>query len=158
MPVGGAAPRKTPRVQVKEEDTSDEDMPLSMSQAPDNDSDSDVPMSSQQAMEVNGEDDEDEEDEEDAPLAGSKRKRTRQISSDIEGGGEQRWTTLIHKGPKFPEPYTPLPRDVMLKYDGKPVPLPPESEEVAMFYAVKLESQHASNPIFNRNFFEDFCG
>ena len=46
----------------------------------------------------------------------------------------------------------------MLKYDGKPVPLPPESEEVAMFYAVKLESQHASNPIFNRNFFEDFCG
>ena len=158
MPVGGAAPRKTPRVQVKEEDTSDEDMPLSMSQAPDSDSDSDVPMSSQQAMEVNGEDDEDEEDEEDAPLAGSKRKRTRQISSDIEGGGEQRWTTLIHKGPKFPEPYTPLPRDVMLKYDGKPVPLPPESEEVAMFYAVKLESQHASNPIFNRNFFEDFCG
>lgn len=40
---------------------------------------------------------------------------------------------------------------------GHPVPLPPESEEVAMFYAVKLESQHASNPIFNRNFFEDFC-
>ena len=107
MPVGGAAPRKTPRVQVKEEDTSDEDMPLSMPQAPDSDSDSDVPMSSQQAMEVNGEDDEDEEDEEDAPLAGSKRKRTRQLSSDIEGGGEQRWTTLIHKGPKFPEPYTP---------------------------------------------------
>lgn len=25
-----------------------------------------------------------------------------------------------------------------------------------MFYAVKLETQHASNPIFNKNFFEDF--
>lgn len=36
------------------------------------------------------------------------------------------------------------------------MPLPPESEEVAMFYAVKLETQHASNPIFNKNFFEDF--
>ncbi|EPQ29454.1 uncharacterized protein PFL1_03209 [Pseudozyma flocculosa PF-1] len=74
------------------------------------------------------------------------------------GNGEQKWTTLVHNGPRFAEPYTPLPKDVTLKYDGQPVVLPPESEEVAMFYAVKLETQHAKNPIFNKNFFDDFKG
>ena len=72
------------------------------------------------------------------------------------GSGGKKWDTLIHKGPQFPDPYVPLPKSVTLKYDGKPVLLPPETEEVAMFYAVKLETQHAQNPIFNRNFFDDF--
>ena len=74
----------------------------------------------------------------------------------ITGSGEKKWDTLIHKGPRFADPYQPLPRDVKLKYEGKPVDLPPETEEVAMFYAVKLETQHAQNAIFNRNFFDDF--
>lgn len=180
MPANEQASRNAKHVDVKEEEESDEDMPLSQAVASDSDSDSDVPMSqhasTKQEEGEGDEDDEEEEEEEeddegdeedgdsgsdDVPLA-SKRKRTtssrmtRQSTQDIEGGGEQRWSTLIHKGPKFPEPYTPLPKDVMLKYDGRPVPLPPESEEVAMFYAVKLETQHATNPIFNRNFFEDF--
>ncbi|KAL4402884.1 DNA topoisomerase 1 [Malassezia pachydermatis] len=154
-------------------------MPLSVQvKASDSDSDSDVPMSQQAASsrrtrpvnynesedEEDEEEDEDDEDEDDdKPLAGTKRKRTskaksseQQTKADIEGGGEPRWVTLIHKGPKFPEPYSPLPKEIKLKYDGHPVPLPPESEEVAMFYAVKLETQHATNPIFNKNFFEDF--
>nr|CDI57207.1 DNA topoisomerase I [Melanopsichium pennsylvanicum 4] len=74
----------------------------------------------------------------------------------ITGSGEKKWDVLVHKGPRFPDPYQPLPKDVKLKYDGKPVDLPPETEEVAMFYAVKLETQHAQNAIFNRNFFDDF--
>lgn len=134
---------------VKQEDDSDEDMPLSVVQSQASDSDSDVPISQQTSVrgdiheEHDGDEDHDEGDEEDdsddeedeaeeedddeegdAPLAGKKRKRSNRKSSsqrsksDIEGGGEQRWTTLIHKGPKFPDPYTPLPKDVMLKYDG----------------------------------------
>lgn len=100
-------------------------------------------------------DDDDGEDGSDSDKVGRKRKRSRE-SPAIEGSGEQKWTTLIHKGPQFPQPYVPLPEHVTLKYDGKPVRLPPETEEIAMFYAVKLETQHAANPIFNRNFFDDF--
>lgn len=119
------------------------------------DEDSDEPL--QNGADASEDDEDEDEDDEDE---GPKRKRTKsqsQSKSDIEGGGEQRWTTLIHKGPRFPELYKPLPEGVTLKYEGKPVVLPPESEEVAMFYAVKLETQHAQNPIFNKNFFEDFC-
>ncbi len=66
---------------------------------------------------------------------------------------EMCWCTRARASPT---PNHPLPKDVKLKYDGKPVDLPPETEEVAMFYAVKIETQHAQNPIFNRNFFDDF--
>lgn len=153
------------RVQVKKEESasdSDSDVPMASQQ---NGNDSDTPLQNgvKEESEDDGEDDEDEDDgddDDDDDDDGPKRKRSgrqSQSKSDIEGGGEQRWTTLIHKGPRFPEPYKPLPDDVKLKYDGRPVSLPPESEEVAMFYAVKLETQHAQNPIFNKNFFEDFC-
>ena len=72
------------------------------------------------------------------------------------GRGTKKWETLYHTGPRFPPPYEPLPSHIKLTYDGKPLDLPPESEEAAMFYAVKLETQHARNPIFNKNFFKDF--
>ncbi|KDN49199.1 hypothetical protein K437DRAFT_222391 [Tilletiaria anomala UBC 951] len=72
------------------------------------------------------------------------------------GRGAKKWETLYHNGPCFPPEYEPLPSHIKLVYDGTPVALPPESEEAAMFYAVKLETQHARNPIFNNNFFSDF--
>lgn len=34
--------------------------------------------------------------------------------------------------------------------------LPPESEEVAGFYAALLETDHAKDATFNKNFFDDF--
>jgi len=124
----------------------------------DEEEDSDEPLGTQQRDD--DEDDEESDADENEEAAPGKRKRGggggRQSQRDLEGSGEQKWTTLIHKGPKFPELYQPLPKHVSLKYDGHPVPLPPESEEVAMFYAVKLESQHVANPTFNKNFFEDF--
>ena len=44
-----------------------------------------------------------------------------------------------------------------MKYDGVPVSLPPESEEVATFYGAMLNSTHnVENPTFNKNFFTDF--
>lgn len=39
---------------------------------------------------------------------------------------------------------------------GKDVDLPPASEEVAGFYAAMIETDHAQDATFNKNFFEDW--
>lgn len=67
-----------------------------------------------------------------------------------------KWVTLKHNGVIFPPPYQPLPSHIKLYYDGKPVDLPPQAEEVAGFFAALLESDHAKNPVFQKNFFNDF--
>ncbi len=67
-----------------------------------------------------------------------------------------KWTTLEHSGVLFPPPYEPLPSHVQMRYDGQPVALPPDAEEVAGFFGALLESDHASKPTFVKNFFEDF--
>ncbi|CCE83497.1 Piso0_004073 [Millerozyma farinosa CBS 7064] len=71
--------------------------------------------------------------------------------------GEQKWESLEHNGVIFPPEYEPLPSHVKLYYDGVPVDLPIEAEEVAGFFAALLETDHAKNPTFQKNFFEDFC-
>lgn len=70
--------------------------------------------------------------------------------------GEVKWETLEHNGVIFPPEYESLPKNVKLYYDGKPVTLPVEAEEVAGFFAALLESDHAKNPTFQKNFFDDF--
>lgn len=72
------------------------------------------------------------------------------------GEGSVRWQTLEHNGVIFPPPYEPLPSYVKLYYDGKPVTLPPAAEEVAGFFGAMLETDHAKNPVFQKNFFTDF--
>lgn len=73
------------------------------------------------------------------------------------GDGTVKWTTLEHNGVVFPPPYEPLPKDVKMKYDGIPVTLHPEAEEVAGFFGGMLNStQHVENPVFQKNFFMDF--
>lgn len=67
-----------------------------------------------------------------------------------------KWETLEHNGVIFPPEYEPLPSHVKLLYDGKPVDLPPFAEEVAGFFGAMLETDHAKNPTFQRNFFHDF--
>ncbi|BEI81445.1 hypothetical protein CcaverHIS002_0206050 [Cutaneotrichosporon cavernicola] len=67
-----------------------------------------------------------------------------------------KWTTFHHHGVLFPPPYEPLPKDVKMKYDGKTLTLPPESEEVAGFLAAMLETDHAQDAKFRENFFRDF--
>jgi DNA topoisomerase IB len=39
---------------------------------------------------------------------------------------------------------------------GKFVELPPEAEEVAGFYGALLETEHAQDNVFNKNFFNDW--
>lgn len=70
--------------------------------------------------------------------------------------GVQKWETLEHNGVLFPPEYEPLPLHVKLYYDGKPVKLSLEAEEVAGFYGAMLETDHAKNPVFQKNFFGDF--
>lgn len=94
--------------------------------------------------------------------------------ADPNGDGSIKWTTLEHNGVIFPPPYEPLPPNVRMKYNGEtwtllyskiqlndlqlgnPVELSIEAEEVAGFYAALLETDHARDPTFNRNFFEDW--
>jgi DNA topoisomerase-1 len=73
------------------------------------------------------------------------------------GDGTKKWTTLEHNGVVFPPPYEPLPKNVKLKYDGVPVTLHPDAEEVATFFGSMLNSTHnVENPVFQKNFFADF--
>lgn len=68
-----------------------------------------------------------------------------------------KWTTLEHNGVLFAPPYEPLPKDVKLYYDGKPVQLHVEAEEAATFFGSMLHStQNVENPVFQKNFFNDF--
>ena len=92
---------------------------------------------------------------------------------DANGDTSEKWQTLEHNGVYFPPPYEPLPSSVKMRYNGtcspsrtrplthitplgKPVDLPLASEEVAGFYAALIESDHAKDKTFNKNFFEDF--
>ncbi|KAH0544184.1 hypothetical protein FGG08_001629 [Glutinoglossum americanum] len=73
------------------------------------------------------------------------------------GDGTKKWTTLEHAGVVFPPPYELLPGNVKMRYDGIPVTLHPDAEEVAGFFGAMLNSTHnVENPRFVANFFADF--
>lgn len=73
------------------------------------------------------------------------------------GDGTIKWNTLEHNGVVFPPPYEPLPKNVKMLYNGKPVNLHPDAEEVATFFGSMLNSTHnVENPTFQKNFFADF--
>lgn len=73
------------------------------------------------------------------------------------GDGTTKWTTLEHNGVVFPPPYETLPKNVKMLYDGMPVTMAPEAEEVAGFFGAMLNSTHnVENPTFQKNFFKDF--
>lgn len=69
-------------------------------------------------------------------------------------GDGQKWTTLEHNGVIFPPSYKP--HGVKMLYDGRPVDLTPEQEEVATMYAMMLETDYIKKEKFNENFFNDW--
>ncbi|KAI8347617.1 hypothetical protein EDC96DRAFT_486442 [Choanephora cucurbitarum] len=73
---------------------------------------------------------------------------------ELESDGTEKWSTLQHNGVMFPPEYEP--HGIKMKYDGQPITLSPEAEEVASFFAALLETDHAQNPVFQKNFFEDW--
>lgn len=68
-----------------------------------------------------------------------------------------KWEKLQHQGVVFPPEYELLPKNVKLRYDGTPVTLSMEAEEIAGFFGAMLNSTHnVENPTFQKNFFADF--
>ncbi|KAL4854832.1 DNA topoisomerase 1 beta [Chlorella vulgaris] len=83
-------------------------------------------------------------------------KRGKSEGSGGKGGssGKKMWDTLVHSGVLFPPEYEP--HGVKMLYDGVPVDLTPEQEEVATFFAVMKETDYMKKPKFLENFWEGF--
>ncbi|XP_017342285.1 DNA topoisomerase 1 [Ictalurus punctatus] len=67
-----------------------------------------------------------------------------------------KWRFLEHKGPVFAPPYERLPENVRFYYDGKPMKLSEQAEEVATFFAKMLDHEYTTKDIFRKNFFKDW--
>uniref|UniRef100_A0AAR2LN67 DNA topoisomerase I n=1 Tax=Pygocentrus nattereri TaxID=42514 RepID=A0AAR2LN67_PYGNA len=67
-----------------------------------------------------------------------------------------KWRFLEHKGPVFAPPYEPLPEHVRFYYDGKPMKLSADAEEVATFFGKMLDHEYTTKDIFRKNFFKDW--
>ncbi|CAA7021126.1 unnamed protein product [Microthlaspi erraticum] len=70
------------------------------------------------------------------------------------GDGQKKWRTLEHNGVIFPPPYKC--HGVKILYQGKPVDLTPEQEEVASMFAVMRETEYYNKPTFRENFWNDW--
>jgi DNA topoisomerase-1 len=168
-----AAPKRKPKV----ESDSDDDVPLARKKAPakkakavkKEESDSDAPLAKKPAAKKAGakttaaapakkakakaKKEQTEQDEE----AEAEEDEYRWWEDTAKGDGTKKWDTLEHAGVVFPPEYEPLPKHVKLIYDGVPVTLHKDAEEVATFYGSMLNSTvNVENPTFNKNFFEDF--
>ena len=97
------------------------------------------------------------EAEEEDEAAEAEEEEYRWWEDPTKGDGTTKWTTLEHAGVVFPPAHEPLPKNVKLRYDGVPVTLALEAEEIACFFGSMLNSTHnVENPTFQKNFFEDF--
>ncbi|KAK9844953.1 hypothetical protein WJX74_009017 [Apatococcus lobatus] len=68
--------------------------------------------------------------------------------------GEKRWSKLCHSGVLFPPEYEA--HGIQMLYEGKPVDLTPEQEEVATMFAVMKETDYMKHERFLRNFWDAF--
>ncbi|GAW05210.1 topoisomerase i [Lentinula edodes] len=173
--------KKKPRKKVKKEESSDDDIPIvapkssarkrkvkpetrkTPAKKAKKEEDVEQPASKvngkAKAREIN-----DGEDEGKGKGKGKKKKKEEEQEEEVyrwweadpNGDGSVKWQTLEHNGVIFPPPYESLPSHVKMKYNGKDVRLPPESEEVAGFYGALIESDHAKDTVFNKNFFNDW--
>ena len=67
-----------------------------------------------------------------------------------------KWYFLEHKGPLFAPDYERLPKHVKFFYDGEPMRLSEEAEEVATFYGKMIDHDYTTKKVFNDNFFGDW--
>ena len=148
-----------PAKKVKKEESSDDDVPLKKkSKALASTSkpkpskvkkESPAPKKTAGKKAVKKEESEEPDDDED--------QGTNWWDDPTKSDGTKKWDTLEHNGVVFPPPYEPLPKNVKMKYDGAPVTLHPDAEEVAGFFGGMLNSTHnVENPTFQKNFFTDF--
>lgn len=150
-----ATPKGARTVKAVKKEDSDDDKPLSKSSSAKKQKDTNGAQSKVK-KETKGKSLKKEETEQDQE-AEDEEEEYRWWEDPTKGDGTTKWTTLEHAGVVFPPPYEPLPRNVKLLYDGKPVSLAPEAEEVATFFGSMLNSTHnVENPTFQKNFFTDF--
>ena len=141
---------------VKKENSDDDDTPLAR-KAPSkkikSESKSDLSTPVKKGSKGKSRKEETEQDEE----AEAEEEQYRWWEDPTKGDGTIKWTTLEHAGVVFPPPYEPLPKNVRMRYDGVPITMAPEAEEVAGFFGAMLNSTHnVENPTFQKNFFGDF--
>ncbi|KAL1618095.1 DNA topoisomerase 1 [Neofusicoccum ribis] len=176
-----ATEKKAPvkRKPKKEESDSDDDIPLSRKKKPvakkangvkKEESDDDVPLSKKAPAARKGKAKAEEPPKKSAKSKAAAKKETEEDEEaeaeedeykwwedPTKGDNSIKWTTLEHNGVVFPPEYEPLPGNVKLKYDGVPVSLHKDAEEVATFFGSMLNSTHnVENPTFRKNFFHDF--
>ncbi|KAH7252388.1 hypothetical protein BKA59DRAFT_436539 [Fusarium tricinctum] len=135
---GTAAKRKSNGVKKEE---SDSDAPISKKAKP--------AASARKAIQAESRKASESDDEEESAWWNAPKKE----NDDI------KWKTLEHNGVLFPPEYEPLPKHVKMLYDGQPVNLSIEVEEVATFWVAMMTSgstHHLDNPVFRKNFFTDF--
>ncbi|KAI3973829.1 hypothetical protein MKX01_030405 [Papaver californicum] len=81
---------------------------------------------------------------------------SKSIKLQPSSGDGQKWTTLEHNGVIFPPDYKP--HGVKMLYNGQPVDLTPEQEEVATMFAVMKDTEYATKEKFVENFMNDWRG
>ncbi|CEJ94990.1 Putative DNA topoisomerase 1 [[Torrubiella] hemipterigena] len=160
----------TPKKAIKDE--SDDDAPLARSSA--NKRKSNGPTSGRKSNGVKK-----EESDSDVPIAKKTKAKTTtpakksKVKAEAEEEEEEyewwnapkpeddtiKWQTLEHNGVLFAPEYEPLPKSAKLNYDGQPVNISLEAEEIATFWCAMMtqaSSHHLDNPVFRNNFFHDF--
>lgn len=149
---GTTAPAKRKSNGVKKEE-SDDDMPLASKASAKKKVTPKAETSTPKKKSKGVKKEETEQDEE----AEVEEEEYRWWEDPAKGDGTKKWNTLEHAGVVFPPPYQPLPNNARMRYDGKPVRMEPEAEEIAGFFGAMLNSTHnVENPTFQKNFFEDF--
>ncbi|KAG8911243.1 DNA topoisomerase 1 [Tulasnella sp. 417] len=173
----GKAASKPPKKKVKKEESeeeessptasSDSDAPISRKRKPAAKSSTRVksePVSASASSVKKGKA---KKEEPESPMKKGKKKKKEEEEEEedvhrwweveqMQGDGSAKWTTLEHNGVLFPPPYKPLPRNVKMLYDGRPITLSPAAEEVAGFFGALLGSDHAEDKKFQENFFKDW--
>ena len=141
---------------VKEEESDEDDVPLvgkAQKKVPHPKVKSEASTPAKKVSKAKGSKVETEQDRE----AEEQEEEYRWWDDPTKGDGTIKWTTLEHGGVVFPPPYEPLPKSVRMRYDGIPISMSPEAEEVAGFFGGMLNSTlNVENPTFQKNFFEDF--
>lgn len=155
-----AAPkRETP---AADDDSSDDDQPLAARKARKATPAGKPPLPKRPRSEVGGEKKARAKPGADAERAEKKRRPARESSAGPErsskrsknDSGKQMWSTLEHGGVLFPPEYEP--HGVKMLYDGVPVDLTPEQEEVASFFAAMKDSDYMNKQTFLDNFWAGF--
>ena len=139
---------------IKKEESSDDDVPLARKASSSKPAKKAKPETSTPVKKGKGKEVKKEQTAEEAE---EEEEEARWWDNPMAGDGTKKWDTLEHNGVIFPPPYEPLPKNVKMKYDGKPLSMHPDAEEVASFFGSMLNSTHnVENPTFQKNFFNDF--